>query len=130
MAEETTTTAATRRNGGKFVVLADAVVVTVGKKGDNKPETMRVLRGQVLQGTSDSPTIRSLLETKAIRRVEDAEDLSNAQADLHDPLRSKERLTARKASQAASSPEDPAAPLVEGILPVNPSASELLSVQG
>lgn len=111
----------------KYVVLSDAIVVTIGKKANGRAEYTRVLRGRVLNGNPNSEQIKTLLKAGAIERVTSKEQLAEMQADLAkgagaDPrtgrVFSRYRQTARKSSKAMGAPDDPVAPVIEDTVPV------------
>lgn len=101
----------------RYVVLSDAVVVTVGKKPNGRANYTRVLRGGVINGVEGSEAIASLLAKKAIVEVTKPEERDALQADLRDRRRSKHRQTVKKAAAAMGAPDDPVAAPIEGVLP-------------
>lgn len=126
-AEKTQPEAEAKAKINKYVVCGDAVVVTVGKKANGRPEYNRVLRGGVINGPASSETIKDLLRRGAIKGpVKSREELAEMQADLADPQRSKHRLTVREAARRSGAEDDPVAAPNEGVLPVpapNPTVS-------
>lgn len=57
-----------------YTVLAEAIVVTTGRLDPQtrKPEIVRMLKGDTLQGPADDPQVVSLLSMRAIREEEKA----------------------------------------------------------
>ena len=110
----------------RYVVLSDAIVVTLGRKHNGKAEYTRIIRGGVLNGNPESEQIQTFLSRKAIMAVKSAEHLAEVQADLArgtgDPAKrvppSRFRQTARIASQAQGAPDDPVQPVIAGVEPV------------
>jgi hypothetical protein len=102
----------------KFVVLSDAVVVTVGKKPNGRPAYTRVLRGGVLNAPEGSEQVAVLLAKGAIRQVRTTEERDALQADLRDPRRSKHRQTVRQAAKAMGAPDDPVQAPQQSVLPL------------
>lgn len=110
----------------KYVVLADAVVVTVGQKKDGKPVYTRVLRGGVLNGSEGSEQIATLVRSGSIKHVSSREELAELQADLkrfpysaNDRTQnSRHRRTVRRAAQLMGAPDDPVQAPVQDIEPV------------
>lgn len=123
-----TATAEKKAREHRYVVLSDAVVVTVGKKPNGRPAYTRVLRGGVLNGPEGSEQIAVLLAKGAIRRVATAEERDELQADLRDARRSKHRQTVRQAARAMGAPDDPVKPPEQAVLPL-PAPARGLSVQ-
>lgn len=112
----------------KYVVLSDAIVVTIGKKANGRAEYTRVLRGKVINGSPDSEQIKTFLRAKAIMRVTSREQLAEVQADLAkgpggDPrtgrLNSRYRQTAKVSASAMGAPDDPVQPVLDAHVPVN-----------
>lgn len=78
----------------KYVVVADAAVITVGKKANGKPATARVLRGETLTVADESnDTLQALLGAGAVVKAESAEHAASLKSLEH-------RLTAKKAAEA------------------------------
>lgn len=102
----------------RYVVVADAVVVTVGKKANGRANYTRVLRGGVINGAEGSESIASLLAKGSIVEVKSAAERDELQADLRDPARSRFRQTARKSAAAMGAPDDPVQPPQQSVLPV------------
>lgn len=107
----------------KYVVLSDAVVVTIGKKSNGKAEYTRILRGGVINGVEGSETIADLLRKGAIMRATSPAHLAEVQADLVDPARSRFRQTVRKASKAMGAEDDPVQAPQPEVLPVRAPAA-------
>lgn len=101
----------------RYVVLSDAIVVTIGTKPNGRANYTRVLRGGVINGNPESEQIVTFLRARAIRLVKDDEELARAQADLLDPATSRLRQTAKK-SHAAMGAEDPVQPVQKSVEPV------------
>ena len=95
----------------KFVVMCDAVVVTIGKKPNGKPEYTRVLRGGIINGKPESPTIADFLRRGAIKQAHTAAEAEELRKPEH-------RQTVKQAAALTGAPDDPVAAAFEGILPV------------
>lgn len=102
----------------RYVVVSDAVVVTIGKKNNGRADYTRVARGGVVNGNPDSEQIKDLLHKGALKRVNNADELAEVQADLRDPARSRFRQTVRRAARAMGAPDDPVQAPVSDVLPV------------
>lgn len=109
----------------KYVVVSDAVVVTVGKKANGKAEYTRVSRGGVVNGSPESDQIAGLLAKGAIKQVKSKAEMDTVQADLADPRRSRHRQTVKRAAQSQGAPDDPVAAPVQGVEPVPAPLPEL-----
>lgn len=108
----------TKKKTHRYVVLADAVVVTLGKKPNGKTDYTRVMRGGVINGVEGAQTIEDLVRKGSIREVKNKAELDALQADLRDPAASRHRQTARRSSLAMGAPEDPVAEPMAGALPM------------
>lgn len=112
-------------NLNKYVVVADAIVVTIGKKANGKPEYTRVVRGGTINGTDTSTTIKRFLGLGAIKKVESKEELAAIRNDLKDTSvsaqgrpASRHRLTLRTASRLSGGEDDPVQKPLEDIQPL------------
>lgn len=102
----------------KYVVLSDALVVTIGRKANGRADYTRILRGGVINGNPESEQIKTFLRAGAIMHVTSPEHLAEVQADLQEPLKSKYRQTVRRASKAMGAEDDPVQPPQAEVLPV------------
>lgn len=118
MADTDTETKTARKKTHRYVVLADAVVVTLGRKSNGKTDYTRVMRGGVINGVEGAETIADLVRKGSIREVKNQTELDTLQADLRDPAQSRHRQTARRSSLAMGAPEDPVAKPLKGALPM------------
>lgn len=125
MATETQTAPKAAPKLSTYVVTADAITVTIGRKPNGRAQYTRVLRGATVKGRDDAPTIQQFLTLGAIEKVTSAEHLRELQTDLKNlevapngvPF-SRHRLTVRKASSLSGAPDDPVAPIIEEITPL------------
>jgi len=108
----------------KYVVVADAVVVTVGKKSNGRPQYARVLRGGIVQGRDESETIQSFLQLGSIKQVSSSDELSAIRADLKVST-SRHRLTTRKIHKLSSAPDDPVQPALSEVQPLEASIERI-----
>ncbi|MGH3503712.1 MAG: hypothetical protein ACRDQA_22880 [Nocardioidaceae bacterium] len=81
-----------------FLVLADAVTVTVGRKANGKARYTRVMFGQTITASPGNEQIEGLLRTKAVQAVDDADE-ARATAT---------RRTPKQLLHAQGVPSDPA----------------------
>lgn len=93
----------------KYVVMSDAIVVTLGKKPNGRADHTRVMRGGLINGNPESEQIRNFLRLGAI-----SEASNKAEAD---ELR-KKRLTVRMAAAKSGAPDDPVEAPQSAVLPV------------
>lgn len=107
---------------GTYVVVADAITVTVGKKPNGRAQYVRALKGRAIKGRPDAETIRDFLRLGSIKQVKSAEELRTIQADLRSE-RSRHRLTVRRASLNSGAEDDPVQPVVQDVQPVDAPAN-------
>lgn len=108
----------TKENLNTYVVVADAVTVSTGKRPNGQAKSTRLAMGGVINGTASSEQIQHLLQLGGIKQFSGDEELAEIRADLsqEDPRRSKHRLSGRRAHKRQNSSDQALLP-VKDILP-------------
>jgi len=83
----------------KYVVMDDAVVVTIGKKHNGTPTYTRVLKGGIINGNPRSEQIQDFVRMGALVRATSEEHVAE--------LREKPSRTALEISRSMGAPNDP-----------------------
>lgn len=102
----------------KYVVLSDAIIVTIGKKPTGRADYTRLLRGAVLNGNPEAEQIVTFLQAGAIKEVRSKSELDEIRADLAKGRASRHRQTAKKAAASMGAPDDPVQFPTEAVLPL------------
>ena len=94
----------------RYLVVVDALTLTVGKTKTGRPVVERMRRGQGLNALPDNEQIVELLAQKSIvpATPENIEKIAKGR-----------RLTAQGAARAMGAPDDPIAATVQDVLPVD-----------
>lgn len=132
----------------KYVVLADAVNVTTGRKPNGAPSVTRLYRGNTINAQASDPRIAELLSMRGIVEADKADERvarlmrrSNPRSPLVMPAGKRaridsgdefHRITASGVAQAMSGEDDPAMPVMESVLPMDgaqPDAKDSLTAE-
>jgi hypothetical protein len=125
----------TKVKPSRYVVLADAVVVTTGKKANGKAAYARVLKGGLLTAPATNEEVQTFLRIGSIQQVKSQDELDAIRADLKRGLKhpreggSKFRLRPEVARRRSGAPDDPVLNSVTDVLPLDPDPDPMTAEQ-